>query len=291
MLARSCLAGGHRLTNERRKLTPPEPYYDSDGITIYCGDNVAALGGLEADSIDLTVTSPPYDNLREYGGHSWDFEGVAQQLWRVTKPGGVVVWVVADATIDGSETGTSFRQALHFKDIGFRLETMIFEKQSFMQPTENVPRYYQLAEFMFVLSNGKPKAFNPIIDVENTQAGKTKRLFGNNSAFSGLGEGKTIEIATHRRRSNVWRYLTGHQHSTGDSCAFNHPAIFPEALARDHILSWSNEGDTVLDPFNGSGTTTKMAKHMNRQAIGIEIEERYCEIAANRLRQGVLTFT
>jgi len=255
---------------------------------IICGDNVETLQGFPDDCIDLTVTSPPYDNLRTYGGHSWDFEGVAQQLWRVTKPGGVVVWVVADATIDGSETGTSFRQALRFMEIGFRLhDTMIYKKAG-SSPNTHHPRYNHCFEYMFILTNNTPKAWTPFRKRANSTSGtkrtpttKTQR----NGKLSRFNVATTItpEASTD---VNIWEYLVGG--AGNDEGVSGHPAYFPEALARDHILSWSNEGDTVLDPFSGSGTTAKMAKHNGRQYIGIEVNPEYCEIAEERLRQGVL---
>lgn len=251
---------------------------------IICGDNVETLQGFPADCIDLTVTSPPYDNLRTYGGHSWDFEGVAQQLWRVTKPGGVVVWVVADATIDGSETGTSFRQALRFKEIGFRLhDTMVYHRQA---ANPSADRYWQNFEYMFILSKGQPAAANIIKDRPN----KYKRMGGDavrqKDGTVATGE-RRVDYAEYGARENIWYYAVGGG-NMGDNICHGHPAVFPESLARDHILSWSNEGDTVLDPFSGSGTTAKMAKHNGRQFIGIEVNPEYCEIAEERLRQGVL---
>jgi site-specific DNA-methyltransferase (adenine-specific) len=253
---------------------------------IVCGDNVATMATFPDASIDLVVTSPPYDNLRTYGGHSWDFEGVAQQLWRVIKPGGVVVWVVADATVNGSETGTSFRQALRFMEIGFRLhDTMIYQKNSYPFPPSN--RYYQQSEFMFVLSSGVPSTFNGI--VQKTEWKKeTKEVSTTRQADGTTAEMRYEKGKDTRLLDNVWRLDTGFMRTTGDVGAYQHPAMFPESLARDHILSWSNEGDIVLDPFSGSGTTAKMAKHNGRRFIGIEINPDYCEIAEQRLSQGVL---
>ena len=264
----------------------PTPYYDHDGVTLHQGDNVETLRTFPAGGIDLTVTSPPYDNLRTYGGHSWDFEGVAAELWRVTKPGGVVVWVVADATVNGSETGSSFRQALRFMDIGFRLhDTMIYQKTAGGIKGSQFC-YLQGFEYMFVLSKDRPNAINLLKDRKNVakpgmKLERTGRLKN--------GE-KKVELVTRKEygiRWNIWGVSVGSS-VADDHCAFGHPTIFPEALARDHILSWSNEGDTVLDPFLGSGTTTKMAKHLGRRAIGIEVEAEYCQIAANRLRQEML---
>lgn len=254
---------------------------------IICGDNCEVMRTLPSESIDLVVTSPPYDNLRTYGGHDWDFYGVAQQLWRVIKPGGVVVWVVADATINGSETGTSFRQALRFMEIGFRLhDTMVYQKANAIPLTHN--RYEQQWEFMFVLSKQSPKAFNPIM-VKCLNAGRknpsgTFRHEGTDSRPANTQK----NVSEEKIRYNVWAYEVGNMKSSKDAIAFNHPASFPEALARDHILSWSNEGDVVLDPFSGSGTTAKMAKHNGRHYIGIEVNPDYVEIAKQRLAQGVL---
>jgi len=252
---------------------------------IICGDNCEVMATFPDDSIDLVVTSPPYDNLREYGGHSWDFEGLAEQLRRVIKPGGVIVWVVNDATVNGSETGNSFRQALHFMELGLNLhDTMIWNKPP-AGANGSIYAYAQSSEYMFVISNGPPKTVNRIRDRKNITAGTMQsKTTGGRSAANNAGcvsKRPTKETPSLGFRTNVWSHNVG-----GD--VSGHPAQFPEALARDHILSWSNEGEIVLDPFNGSGTTTKMAKHMGRQFIGIEINKEYCDIANRRLAQGVL---
>ena len=260
------------------------PYYETDNATIYHGDNIATMQAVIPDaSIDLVVTSPPYDNLRTYGGHSWDFEGLAAELWRAIKPGGVVVWVVADATVDGSETGTSFRQALHFKELGFRLhDTMIYLKEQLQFPDS--VRYYSAFEFMFVFAKEQPKAINLIADRENRTAGGvvsgTERRPDGRLVVRPCAGNVTAEKGI---RWNWWKIK-----HTDRGIETGHPATFPESLARDHILSWSNEGDTVLDPFSGSGTTAKMARLMGRRAIGIEVNQEYCDIAVERLRQRVL---
>ena len=248
---------------------------------IICGDNIEVLSGIEGGSIDLTVTSPPYDSLRDYGGYSWDFEGLVEQLNRVTADGGVVVWVVNDATVKGSETGTSFRQALHFIDAGFRLhDTMIYEKSNPVPSVSN--RYQPSFEYMFVFSKEAPKTFNPIKVHKKYQENRV------NTSFNRAADGKHVKGNTSadefRLKRNVWTYSVGKHHSSTDAIAFEHPAIFPEQLAEDHILSWSNEGDIVLDPFVGSGTTAKMALLNNRKYIGIDISEEYCEIARQRVK-------
>ena len=249
---------------------------------IYHGDCVDVMRTFPEGVIDLTVTSPPYDNLRTYKGYAFNFEGIAKELYRVTKDGGVVVWVVNDATIKGSETGTSFRQALYFKEIGFNLhDTMIYEKAGCSLPSPN--RYLQCFEYMFVFSKGKPKTYNLICDRKNRfeRWGKTKKVREADGSFSLR---QTKPFREYGRRYNIWRYVPGGQgNSSSDKFIFKHPAIFPEQLAQDHILSWSNVGDIVLDPMCGSGTTCKMAVKNERNYIGIDISEEYVEIARRRI--------
>ena len=250
---------------------------------IICGDNVPVMRELPDDCIDLTVTSPPYDNLRDYKGYVFDFESIAEQLFRITKPGGVVVWIVGDETIKGSETGTSFRQALHFKDIGFNLhDTMIYEKHNFSNPEK--ARYHQIFEFMFVISKGSPKSFNPIKDRENKWGGQT--CWGKNVY---RGKGGTLKERKKRiysklgQRFNIWKYIVGVNITEDDKLKLQHPAIFPDKLARDHIISWCNPGDIVLDPFLGSGTTAVACAELGRDFIGVEISQAYVDIAQKRV--------
>ena len=250
-------------------------YYKNKHGIILNMDCVEAMKLMPDECVDLTVTSPPYDNLRKYNGFSWDFESTAKELYRITKQGGVVVWVVGDATIKGSETGTSFKQALYFKEIGFNLyDTMIWEKSSPASPTEG--RYNDVFEYMFILSKGKPKTLNLIKDRENKSYGmkfkkETRSCRENRTMLSTF---RTINKTS--RRFNVWQISRGVNKT-------QHPAIFPEALANDHIISWSNENDIIFDPFMGSGTTAKMAMLNNRKFIGCELSENYCEIIKERL--------
>jgi site-specific DNA-methyltransferase (adenine-specific) len=232
--------------------------------------------------IDLTVTSPPYDNLRTYNGFYFNFEEVAKELYRITKDGGVVVWVVNDATINGSETGTSFRQALYFKEIGFNLhDTMIYKSE---KPPLTHNRYEQKFEYMFVFSKGKPKTFNPIM-IDCKYAGSNPMGTFRHTGKETQKAHKQSKVNEFKIKGNVWEYATGFQKTTKDKIAYQHPAIFPEQLANDHIISWSNPGDLVFDPFVGSGTTAKMALLNGRNFIGIDISDEYCEIARQRLEQ------
>lgn len=255
---------------------------------IYNEDCLDTMAKMPDNFIDLTVTSPPYDNLRTYNGYSFDFENVAQELYRVTKEGGIVVWVVGDATIKGSETGTSFRQALYFKECGFNLhDTMIYSKTFLPQ---NGNRYNQTFEYMFILSKGKPKTFNPIkrpYSESTLQRRKTKYTFKKHRGTeNNAREIKEFGIKSDGvTKENIWHYNVGNMQSSKDKIAFKHPAIFPEQLANDHILSWSNEKDLVYDPFMGSGTTAKMAIANQRNWIGSEISSEYCEIINERIKQ------
>lgn len=244
---------------------------------IHRGDCVSLMAQLPDRSIDLTVTSPPYDGLRTYNGYSFDFEAVAAELFRVTKPGGVVVWVVGDATVKGSKTGTSFRQALHFIQCGFGLhDTIIYKKGNPGGARGSNLTYWQAFEYMFVFSKGQPVAFNPILDRPNAKAGRTYKGGGRRNKDGTLAPAHFLTVPAYGRRTNVWEYTTG-------GPEIGHPAIFPEKLAADHILSWSNPGDIVLDPFSGSGTTAKMALVYGRKYLGFEISGEYAQRSRARL--------
>lgn len=241
---------------------------------IYNEDCLVTMGKMPDGFVGLTVTSPPYDNLRDYKGYSFQFEKVAKELFRVTKKGGVVVWVVGDATINGSETGTSFKQALYFIGCGFNLhDTMIYAKNPrFPEQT----RYNQCFEYMFILSKNGVKTFNPI-----KRKNESKNL---NRVVSDRGKNgelikKKIVFNKESLKYNFWFYDCG-----GVEEANGHPAIFPEKLAADHIISWSNKGDMVYDPFMGSGTTAKMAHIHQRNWIGSEISKEYTELAEKRIK-------
>lgn len=253
---------------------------------IKCCDNVEGLRCLPDNCIDLTVTSPPYDNLRAYQGFSWDFDALASELYRVTKPGGVVVWIVNDATINGTETGTSFRQALAFKSLGFNIhDTMIYAKHN-PPPTGGPKRYAQSFEYMFVFTKGSPKTFHPLTEPRRNACNdkRTKRVKSFTRKADGTTDRRLVAINQNDpKRRNVWTYLVGGGNTTSDKYAYQHPAMFPEQLAADHIISWSNPGDVVLDPFLGSGTTAKMAVLNGRRYIGFEISADYVEIAKRRI--------
>ena len=250
------------------------------------GNCLDVMENIPNNSIDLVVTSPPYDNLRDYKGYSFDFEGIAKELYRITKGGGVVVWVVGDSVKDGNESATSFKQALYFREIGFNLhDTMIYRKNRGMM-FGSLQAYKQNFEFMFVLVKGKIKTFNLIRDNIVTHTRMSKNTSRNRDGSKKHLPDKTLDDIG--LRENIWSYSTGVPHSTKDKIAYNHPAIFPENLARDHILSWSNVNDIVLDPMCGSGTTLKMAKQLNRRFIGIEINKEYCNISRKRLEQSCM---
>ena len=237
------------------------------------GDCLEKLKDIPDNSIDLVVTSPPYDDIRDYKGYSFDFESIAKELFRVTKQGGVVVWIVGDKTNNGTESGTSFRQALYFKEVGFNLhDTMIWYKHT---PPLTHKRYEQHFEYMFVFTKGKPKTFNPIL-VDCKSAGKLYNSTCKNIGGENGRTKKTFILNNKRYKNNIWEIAIA-QNKTG------HPAVFPEKIANDHIKSWSNEGDLVYDCFMGSGTTAKMSILNKRNYIGSEMSSEYCDIIRQRL--------
>lgn len=259
------------------------------GFQIYNEDCLVGMGQIPDASVDLTVTSPPYDNLRTYNRcvNDFKFEPTAQELWRVTKDGGVVVWIVNDATINGSETGTSFRQALYFKDIGFNLhDTMIWQKCGVVYTNSN--RYYANFEYMFVFSKGRPKTANLIADVKNIHAGekihgRKREPDGSLKLCNGAKVGRVVkEFGV---RTNIWKILNAGNSKYAEY--YKHPAMFPLQLAEDHIKSWSNEGELVLDCFLGSGTTAVAALNLNRRFIGYEINREYYKIAQKRIDEAL----
>jgi site-specific DNA-methyltransferase (adenine-specific) len=260
---------------------PKSEVFNMDINKIYNEDCLGTLKRMPNDFIDLTVTSPPYDNLRKYNGYSFDFENIAKELYRVTKIGGVVVWIVGDATINGSETGTSFRQALFFKECGFNLhDTMIWRKPNAPPQTIEGRRYTLSHEYMFIFCKKNISTFNPLVIPCNNAGKKT-------SSGTNLRPNGTVRIDRIDARKGKIINETKKRYSVWD-CGVNaqnigHPAAFPEQLCADHIHSWSNEGDLVYDPFMGSGTTGKMANLMNRNYLGSEISKEYFDIANKRI--------
>lgn len=257
----------------------PEHYLNQ----IVVGHNVKLASELPENSIDLVVTSPPYGEMRDYKGYRFDFEGIAQEMLRVLKEGGVMVWVVGDETEDSDKSGESFRQALYFKEIGFKLyDTIIYSKSGFRFPRPRA--YHNTWEFMFVLSKGVPKTVNLIKDRKNlnNESNSSARKHMKREKDGNFTGRKAYTPTEYGVRYNVWEYTVGSSVAEEDF-AFEHPAIFPEDLARDHIVSWSNPDDIVLDPFMGSGTTAKMCRETGRNYIGFEISEEYADIGRRRV--------
>jgi len=259
-----------------KSLKYPEDFINQ----IICGNCVEVMSQIPENEIDLVVTSPPYDDLRIYEGYIFDFESIAKELLRVIAKNGVVVWVVGDKINNGNRSLTSFRQALYFQEIGFNVhDVMIYKKKN--TPFMRSNAYTNCYEFMFVFTKGSPKAFNPLM-VGTKRKGY--EMLVTNRKSDGIIKKVRGELKDKKVKTNIWEYAVGLGGTTRDRIAFKHPATFPEKLAKDHILSWSNEGDVVLDPMCGSGTTCKMAKLNNRKFIGIEISEEYCEISKERLK-------
>ena len=253
-----------------------------NSIDLRQGDCLELMKQLPDESVDLVVTSPPYDNLRLYNTGKYkgnDYHAIISELYRIIKPGGVCVWVVSDQTVKGSETLTSFRQAIMFQEQGFNVhDSLIWEKDTSSFPDKI--RYNNVFEYMFVFSKGKPKTFNPIKDRPNKYAGtKIHGTYRNQDGSITKRNEKWKEkvVSKYGKRNNVWHIPSEKKNKTG------HPAVFPLQLAKDHIISWSNEGDTVLDPFMGSGTTGVACKELNRNFIGMELDEEYFKIAKERI--------
>ena len=245
--------------------------------------NLETMAKMPDCFVDLTVTSPPYDGLRTYNGYSFPFEDIAKELFRVTKQGGVVVWVVNDSTKNGSESLTSFKQAIYFHNIGFNVhDTMIYKKKNPIPLTHN--RYEQCFEYMFVFSKGKPKTFNPFME-DCIHAGKdivkNRTFYQGDECKTSIGHKNNV-ISKQKIKQNIFEYSL-----FGGKKEFMQGAIFPEPLANDHILSWSNEGDLVYDCFMGSGIVAKMSILNNRNWIGSEISSEYCDIIEERIKKAL----
>jgi DNA modification methylase len=244
--------------------------------TVVCADALAFLRGLPEGSLDMILTSPPYDNLRKYNGYSWDFEGIAHEMYRTVKPGGVAVWVVGDSVVDGSETLTSFEQAIYFKKcVGFRVhDTMIWRK---LIPGKYPKRYAPAFEYMFILSKGEVQTFNPLFK-RNKRAGTIPG--GGSRDKNGFKPGRKVNVvAEFGVMENVWDIQSGASIVDRNG----HPAAFPEELARRHIATWTNAGDLVCDCFMGSGTVAKVARSLGRHYIGCDLSQEYVDLANERL--------
>lgn len=253
------------------------------------GNCVDVMRALDSNLIDLTVTSPPYDELRNYNGFVFPFEHIAEELYRVTKPGGIVVWVANDATRAGSETGTSFKQALFFKTVGFNLhDTMIFRKRNPI-PQIYRKRYNNEFEFMFVFSKGQVKTHNPImVDCAHAGLELNGTTYKNYSKNEQTRDKAANPVKDKKIKGNIWEYVVGKNRE--DQEAKGHPAPFPCELARDHIISWTNKGDIVLDPMCGSGTTCRVASELDRKYIGIDVSREYVEMARQRIKNSKAPF-
>lgn len=258
-----------------------QPYFSVNDINVYNENCLDYLKSRPDNSIKFTLTSPPYDDIRDYKGYSFPFEEIAQELWRTTKVGGVIAWNVADATVKGSETGTSMRQALYFMSLGFRLhDTMIYAKKNPMPASVSAKRYHQAWEYIFILSKDAPETFNPIM---------VKAKFGHVEANmkhrgkDGLIEYKKTKRNEFTKIKNILEYSIGGGHSTKDKVAFKHPALMPEQLASDMISTWTDPGDKVFDPFTGAGTTAKMCEVLGRKFHGTEMSTEYCDIIKERI--------
>ena len=262
--------------------------YPNDFINkIIQGDCTILMEKIPDNSIDLVVTSPPYDNLRTYKGFSFNFEKISNGLFRILKQKGIIVWVVGDKIHNGNRSLSSFRQAIYFQEIGFNIhDIMIYKKKN--TPFMRSNAYTNCHEFMLILSKGGPVTFNPL---KTSTVRNGHEMLVSNKKADGINKKVLGKLNEEKVKNNIWEYAVGLGGTTNDRIAFKHPAVFPEKLAEDHILSWSNENDIVMDPMCGSGTTCKMAKQNNRKFIGIDTSKEYCEIARKRMKKTLIQKT
>jgi DNA modification methylase len=261
------------------------PYHNSDEYSIYNENCLDYLKSLPKNSMKFVITSPPYDDLRNYNGYSFDFENIAKELTRTLQEGGVIIWNVADATVKGSETGTSMRQALFFMECGLRLhDTMIYEKKNPMPASKSSKRYHQAWEYIFCFSKGTPETFNPfMVPAKYGHVGANMKHRGKEGERSYTKTKRN----SHTKVRNIFTYTIGGGHSTSDKEAHGHPALMPEKLAEDQILTWTDPGDTVFDPFSGAGTSGKMSIKNNRKYIGTELSKEYCDLSKLRIEKAI----
>jgi site-specific DNA-methyltransferase (adenine-specific) len=255
---------------------------------IYCGDNIELCKEIDDNNIDLTITSPPYSNIRKYQGFSWDFEKLAKELYRVTSDGGIVCWIINDQYIKGGRDLQSFKQAIYFKETcGFTIhDVMIYQKSGFNFPANN--RYHQVYEYILVLTKGKIKTFNPLMDRKNAYPGQKAHGLhrgADENSYQDMSQIiKAKPAGEYGKRYNVWYVKVGKRKGVAQNdIAYKHPAIFPESLCGDLIKSFSNENDLIFDPFMGSGTVAIVCNNLKRNFLGLEISQEYCDIANKRL--------
>lgn len=252
---------------------------------IFCADNIQfCREKIPSNSIDMIMTSPPYDSLRTYKGFEWNFEGLTHELYRILKVGGVVVWVVNDAVVNGRKTLTSMRQAIYFVDYaGFNMwDVMGYCKEAPQPIPASMKRYSSAYEYTFVLTKDiSPKTFNPIM--EKTKWAGLVSSTGFRQPNGDVRNTRMQKINDEKIKSNLWFYGVGFNQTTTDKFAFDHPAMYPEELVKDHVISWTNPGDIIYDPFMGSGTTAKISMMLGRNFIGTDISEEYCKIARKRV--------
>ena len=255
--------------------------------SIICGDSAEVLKNFPDNSIDMVVTSPPYDGLRDYNGFSLDLHKIGKEIYRVLKDGGIAVMVIQDATKDFAKSLTSFRTIVDWCDnVGFRLfETVIYHKNG----TEGAwwkQRFRVDHEYMPIFMKGKkPQYFNKEpLKIPSKHGGKVMSGSGNRRTDGTLSETVRRPINTMKCRGTVWDYLMA-----GDKNPLKrkHPAVFPDKIPYDCIQCFCPEGGLVLDPFIGCGSTAVMAKVLGRNYIGIDISREYCDLAEERIEKDV----
>ena len=255
---------------------------------IICEDNITYLKTLPDECIDFVITSPPYDALRDYNGYKLDLHGLGVELLRVLKDGGICVMVIQDSTRDFAKSLTSFRTIVDWCDnIGFRLfECNIYNRQG----TEGAwwkKRFRVDHEYMPIFLKGKrPQYFDKEnIKIPSKHGGKIM-TGANIRTKNGQTGSRKVKINPTKCPGTVMTF--GNTCGGESKLKSKHPAVFPNMLAYDMIECFCPEDGTVLDPFNGSGTTTLAAKCLGRNYIGIDVSEEYNKIARERLETEII---
>jgi site-specific DNA-methyltransferase (adenine-specific) len=252
---------------------------------IICGDAVEELKKIPNNSIDILVTSPPYDGIRKYNGFNYDLHATGKEIYRVLKDGGVAIMVIQDQTKNFGKTLTSFRTIVDWVDnIGFKLfETVIYRKYGAEGAWWN-KRFRVDHEYMPIFLKGeRPQYFNKDpLKIPSKHGGKTMTGGGTRLTNGIRIPTRAITINPMKCRGTIWEYMTA---GDGTRLKHKHPATFPDKLPYDFIQCFCPPNGVVLDPFIGSGTTALAAIELDRNYIGIDISKEYCDLARRRIKE------
>lgn len=251
---------------------------------IYCIDCVEGMKKIPDNSVDIVVTSPPYDGIRDYNGFNFDLHETGRGLIRILKEGGIVAMVIQDQTKNFGKTLTSFKTIIDWCDnIGFKLFECVIYRKHGSEGAWWTNRFRVDHEYMPIFLKGeKPQYFNKEnLKVPSIHGGKVMTGSGSRRTDGKTNARVTRPINTMKCRGTIWNYLMA---GDKDPIKRQHPAPFPDQIPLDFIECFCPPGGVVLDPFMGSGSTAVAAKKLNRKYIGFDTSEEYIKIAHARLR-------